>query len=159
MVSWGSPGFLWTLSSTQQLILNHQVPSQSKTLPLLLKLPLHLNKSHTPYGGAAAAPCLPLCFYLVFLPLVYTLPVTLLLYIPGTLEDCSRLRALLCPLPGTCPSTLFPRLICRQRLLVIQVSVSMSPPQSPPFPHQFLSDLVFIVFKAATTIWNNFTCL
>lgn len=110
-------------------------------------------------GELLGPPACLSAFILVFLPLVYTLPVTLLLYIPGTLGDCSRLRALLCPLPGTRPSTLLPHLICRQRLLVIQVSVSMSPPQSPSFPCQFLSDLVFTVFKAATTIWNNFTCL
>lgn len=60
IISWGSPKFLWTLSSTQQSILNHQAPSQSKTLQ---QLPLHLNKSQTPYGGTAAAPCLPLCFH------------------------------------------------------------------------------------------------
>ena len=105
-VSQGPPGFLWTPVSTQQPILNHQVPSQSK---ILQQLPPHLNKTQTPYGGIASAPCLPLCFYLVFLSPVYTLPVTLLLYIPGTLEDCSCLRALPCPLPGTCPTTLLPR--------------------------------------------------
>ena len=133
-VSWGPPGFLWTLVSTQQPILNHQVPSQSK---ILQQLPPHLNKTQTPYGGTASAPCLPLCFYLVFLSPVYTLPVTLLLYIPGTLEDCSCLRALPCPLPGTCPSTLLPRQSVRSAFWKFRFRYQCHLPSHLPSPGHF----------------------